>query len=144
MQRLIIKTIFEEGDILMDGGNTFFQDTIRRNKELEQQAFTSSVLVFQVEKKELLKDLLLCQVDKKKRMNLVAPILTAISAKVEDDACVTYIGPNGAGHYVKMVHNGIEYGDMQLICEAYFILKNVLGLSAEEFHEVFQSGIKAN
>ncbi|MBZ5753963.1 NAD(P)-binding domain-containing protein, partial [Metabacillus rhizolycopersici] len=73
----------------------------------------------------------------KEAYELVAPILTAISAKVEDDACVTYIGPNGAGHYVKMVHNGIEYGDMQLICEAYFILKNVLGLSAQEFHEVF-------
>ncbi len=66
---------------------------------------------------------------------LVKPILTAISAKVEGDACCTYIGPNGAGHYVKMVHNGIEYSDMQLICEAYFILKNVLGLSVEELHE---------
>lgn len=68
----------------------------------------------------------------------VAPILEAISAKVEGDSCVTYIGPNGAGHYVKMVHNGIEYGDMQLIAEAYFILKNVLGLSAEELHDVFK------
>jgi 6-phosphogluconate dehydrogenase len=68
---------------------------------------------------------------------LIEPILKSISAKVEDDACCTYIGPNGAGHYVKMVHNGIEYGDMQLICEAYFILKNALGLSANELHEVF-------
>jgi 6-phosphogluconate dehydrogenase len=67
----------------------------------------------------------------------VKPILEAISAKVEGDPCCTYIGPNGAGHYVKMVHNGIEYGDMQLITEAYFIMKNVLGLNAEELHKVF-------
>ena len=70
-------------------------------------------------------------------MNLVAPIFKDISAKVDGDPCTTYIGPDGAGHYVKMVHNGIEYGDMQLICEAYFILKHVLGLNADELHEVF-------
>ena len=68
---------------------------------------------------------------------LVEPILTAISAKVGDDACCTYIGPDGAGHYVKMVHNGIEYGDMQLICEAYQLLKDVLNVSVEELHEIF-------
>ena len=68
---------------------------------------------------------------------LVEPILTAISAKVGDDACCTYIGPDGAGHYVKMVHNGIEYGDMQLICEAYQLLKDVLNVSTEELHEIF-------
>ena len=73
----------------------------------------------------------------KEAYDLVAPIFKDISAKVNGDPCTTYIGPDGAGHYVKMVHNGIEYGDMQLICEAYFILKNVLGLNAEEFHEVF-------
>ena len=70
-------------------------------------------------------------------MSLSHQSLIAISAKVDGDACVTYIGPNGAGHYVKMVHNGIEYGDMQLIAEAYFILKHVLGLDAQELHEVF-------
>src|SRR5699024_7819985 len=64
-------------------------------------------------------------------------ILAAISAKVDGDPCVTYIGPNGAGHFVKMVHNGIEYGDMQLISEAYYILKHVAGLSNAELHEVF-------
>src|SRR5699024_710346 len=68
---------------------------------------------------------------------LVAPIFEAIAAKVNDEPCTTYIGPDGAGHYVKMVHNGIEYGDMQLICEAYFIMKHVLGSSADELHEVF-------
>jgi 6-phosphogluconate dehydrogenase len=74
---------------------------------------------------------------KKEAYDLVKPILEAISAKVEGDPCCTYIGPNGAGHYVKMVHNGIEYGDMQLISEAYFILKNILGLDAQELHNVF-------
>ena len=73
----------------------------------------------------------------KEAYELVAPILKAISAKVDGDACCTYIGPDGAGHYVKMVHNGIEYGDMQLISESYFLLKHLLGLSAEELHEVF-------
>lgn len=68
---------------------------------------------------------------------LVEPILTAISAKVNGEPCCTYIGPDGAGHYVKMVHNGIEYGDMQLICEAYQLLKDTLDLSAEELHEIF-------
>lgn len=68
---------------------------------------------------------------------LVEPILTAISAKVGDDACCTYIGPDGAGHYVKMVHNGIEYGDMQLICEAYQLLKDVLGAEADELQAIF-------
>jgi 6-phosphogluconate dehydrogenase len=67
----------------------------------------------------------------------VEPILTAISAKVGDDPCCTYIGPDGAGHYVKMVHNGIEYGDMQLIGEAYHLLKSVLNVSVEELHEIF-------
>ena len=66
---------------------------------------------------------------------LVEPILTAISAKVNGDPCCTYIGPDGAGHYVKMVHNGIEYGDMQLICEAYDLLNDVLGVSTEELHD---------
>ena len=74
---------------------------------------------------------------KEEAYELVSPILEAISAKVEGDPCCTYIGPNGAGHYVKMVHNGIEYGDMQLISEAYYIIKNVLGLDAKELHEVF-------
>ncbi|MNO91172.1 6-phosphogluconate dehydrogenase, NADP(+)-dependent, decarboxylating [compost metagenome] len=73
----------------------------------------------------------------KEAYELVKPILEAISAKVNGDPCCTYIGPNGAGHYVKMVHNGIEYGDMQLISEAYFILKNMLHLTAEELHSVF-------
>ncbi|MCM3652585.1 NADP-dependent phosphogluconate dehydrogenase [Metabacillus litoralis] len=132
-----LKPYLEEGDILMDGGNTFFQDTIRRNKELESTGIHFIGTGVSGGEEGALKGPSIMPGGQKEAYELVAPILTAISAKVEDDACVTYIGPNGAGHYVKMVHNGIEYGDMQLICEAYFILKNVLGLSAQEFHEVF-------
>lgn len=73
----------------------------------------------------------------KSAYELVEPILTAISAKVNGDPCCTYIGPDGAGHYVKMVHNGIEYGDMQLICESFHLLKDVLGLNADELHQIF-------
>src|SRR5438034_10369999 len=68
---------------------------------------------------------------------IIAPIFRKIAAQVDGEPCCRYMGPDGAGHYVKMVHNGIEYGDMQLICEAYAILKDVLGLSADELHNVF-------
>ena len=132
-----LKPYLEEGDILMDGGNTFFQDTIRRNKELESTGIHFIGTGVSGGEEGALKGPSIMPGGQKEAYELVEPILTAISAKVEDEACVTYIGPNGAGHYVKMVHNGIEYGDMQLICEAYFILKNILGLSAQEFHEVF-------
>ncbi|MCE1787262.1 NAD(P)-binding domain-containing protein, partial [Enterobacter hormaechei] len=73
----------------------------------------------------------------KEAYKLVAPILQEIAAKAEGEPCVAYIGPDGAGHYVKMVHNGIEYGDMQLIAEAYSLLKNALNLSNEELSEIF-------
>ena len=69
--------------------------------------------------------------------DIIAPVFTKIAAQVDGEACCRYMGPDGAGHYVKMVHNGIEYGDMQLICEAYAILTRVLGLGPEELHQVF-------
>ncbi|WP_413302480.1 NADP-dependent phosphogluconate dehydrogenase [Bacillus sp. 1P10SD] len=132
-----LKPYLEEGDILIDGGNTFFQDTIRRNKELESAGFHFIGTGVSGGEEGALKGPAIMPGGKKEAYELVQPIFEAISAKVEGDPCCTYIGPNGAGHYVKMVHNGIEYGDMQLISEAYFILKNVLGLSAEELHQVF-------
>jgi 6-phosphogluconate dehydrogenase len=132
-----LKPYLEEGDILIDGGNTFFQDTIRRNKELETAGFHFIGTGVSGGEEGALKGPAIMPGGKKEAYELVQPIFEAISAKVEGDPCCTYIGPNGAGHYVKMVHNGIEYGDMQLISEAYFILKNVLGLSAEELHQVF-------
>lgn len=132
-----LKPYLEDGDILIDGGNTFFQDTIRRNKELESTGIHFIGTGVSGGEEGALKGPSIMPGGQKEAYELVEPILKAISAKVEGDPCCTYIGPNGAGHYVKMVHNGIEYGDMQLISEAYFILKNVLGLNAQELHEVF-------
>lgn len=132
-----LKPYLEDNDILIDGGNTFFQDTIRRNKELESTGIHFIGTGVSGGEEGALTGPSIMPGGQREAYELVEPILKAISAKVSGDPCCTYIGPNGAGHYVKMVHNGIEYGDMQLICEAYFILKNVLGLSTDELHEVF-------
>ncbi len=126
-----------EGDIIIDGGNAYFPDTVRRSKDLEAKGFRFIGTGVSGGEEGALKGPSIMPGGQKSAYELVEPILKAISAKVGDDACCTYIGPDGAGHYVKMVHNGIEYGDMQLICEAYDLLKNVLDLSAEEFHEIF-------
>ncbi|UOF89310.1 NADP-dependent phosphogluconate dehydrogenase [Fodinisporobacter ferrooxydans] len=133
-----LKPYLEKDDILIDGGNTFFQDTIRRNKELETSGVHFIGTGVSGGEEGALKGPAIMPGGKKEAYELVQPILEAISAKVEGDPCCTYIGPNGAGHFVKMVHNGIEYGDMQLISEAYFILKHVLNLSVMELHEVFK------
>jgi 6-phosphogluconate dehydrogenase len=126
-----------EGDIIIDGGNAYFPDTVRRSKDLEAKGFRFIGTGVSGGEEGALKGPSIMPGGQKSAYELVEPILTAISAKVGDDACCTYIGPDGAGHYVKMVHNGIEYGDMQLICEAYDLLKNVLGVSTEELHEIF-------
>lgn len=127
----------DKGDILIDGGNTFFEDTRRRNKELAESGIHFIGTGVSGGEEGALKGPSIMPGGQKEAYELVAPIFEAISAKVGDDACTTYIGPDGAGHYVKMVHNGIEYGDMQLICESYHLMKNVLGLSAKELHETF-------
>ncbi|MRH45124.1 NADP-dependent phosphogluconate dehydrogenase [Aquibacillus halophilus] len=132
-----LKPYLDKGDILIDGGNTFYKDTIRRNQELDESGIHFIGTGVSGGEEGALKGPSIMPGGQKEAYDLVEPILTAISAKVEGEACSTYIGSNGAGHYVKMVHNGIEYGDMQLISEAYFILKNVLGLNAAELHEVF-------
>ncbi|WML32215.1 NADP-dependent phosphogluconate dehydrogenase [Neobacillus sp. OS1-32] len=132
-----LKPYLSKGDILIDGGNTFFADTQRRNKELEAAGIRFIGTGVSGGEEGALKGPAIMPGGQKDAYELVEPILTAISAKVNGDPCCTYIGPNGAGHYVKMVHNGIEYGDMQLICEAYFLMKQLLGLSAKELHEIF-------
>ncbi|MBS4216162.1 NADP-dependent phosphogluconate dehydrogenase [Neobacillus rhizophilus] len=132
-----LQPYLKEGDIIIDGGNTFFQDTIRRNKELAESGIHFIGTGVSGGEEGALKGPSIMPGGQKEAYELMKPILEAISAKVEGDACCTYIGPNGAGHYVKMVHNGIEYGDMQLISEAYFIMKQLLGLTAQELHEVF-------
>ncbi|WP_371925815.1 NADP-dependent phosphogluconate dehydrogenase [Halobacillus sp. A5] len=127
----------DKGDILIDGGNTFYQDTIRRNNELKESGVHFIGTGVSGGEEGALTGPSIMPGGQKEAYEHVEPILEAIAAKVDETPCTTYIGPDGAGHYVKMVHNGIEYGDMQLISEAYFILKNVLGLSAQELHEVF-------
>jgi 6-phosphogluconate dehydrogenase len=132
-----LKNYIDKGDILIDGGNSFFEDTIRRNKELEKEGYRFIGTGVSGGEEGALKGTAIMPGGQEDAYRLVEPILTAISAKVDGEPCCTYIGTDGAGHYVKMVHNGIEYGDMQLICEAYFLLKNILGLSVEELHEIF-------
>ncbi|PHM48490.1 NADP-dependent phosphogluconate dehydrogenase [Xenorhabdus miraniensis] len=127
----------DKGDILIDGGNTYFQDTIRRNRELSAQGFNFIGTGVSGGEEGALKGPSIMPGGQKEAYELVAPILKEIAAQVDGEPCVTYIGADGAGHYVKMVHNGIEYGDMQLIAEAYSLLKNALNLSNQELAEVF-------
>jgi len=128
----------DKDDILIDGGNTNFRDTQRRSEELEAKGINFIGTGVSGGEEGALTGPSMMPGGPKEAHELVRPMLEAISAKVDGDPCTTYIGPDGAGHYVKMVHNGIEYGDMQLISEAYFILKHVLGLDANELHEVFK------
>ena len=132
-----LKPYLEKGDILIDGGNTYFKDTQRRNKELAELGIHFIGTGVSGGEEGALKGPSIMPGGQKEAHELVRPIFEAIAAKVDGEPCTTYIGPDGAGHYVKMVHNGIEYGDMQLIAEAYFLLKHVLGMEANELHEVF-------
>ncbi|MBO7746175.1 NADP-dependent phosphogluconate dehydrogenase [Paenibacillus sp. MWE-103] len=125
------------GDILIDGGNAFFPDTQRRNKELSAKGFRFIGAGVSGGEEGALHGPSIMPGGQRSAYELVEPILTAIAAKVNGEPCTTYIGEDGAGHYVKMVHNGIEYGDMQLIGEAYHLLKDVLGLSTSELHDIF-------
>ncbi|MGG2063543.1 MULTISPECIES: NADP-dependent phosphogluconate dehydrogenase [unclassified Bacillus (in: firmicutes)] len=127
----------DKGDILIDGGNTYFVDTIRRNKRLAEKGINFIGAGVSGGEEGALKGPSIMPGGQKDAYEKVKDMLENISAKVNGESCCSYIGPNGAGHYVKMVHNGIEYGDMQLICEAYFFLKQTLDLTAEEFHEIF-------
>ena len=130
----------DKGDILIDGGNTFFKDTMRRNEMLANSGINFIGTGVSGGEEGALKGPAIMPGGQKDAYDLVAPILEEIAAKADDGApCVTYVGPNGAGHYVKMVHNGIEYVDLQLIAESYDILRRVGGLSVEETAEVFKS-----
>lgn len=129
----------DQGDILIDGGNTNYQDTMRRSEMLADSGINFLGTGVSGGEEGALLGPSIMPGGQKDAYDLVAPIFEKISAKAEDGApCVTYIGPNGAGHYVKMVHNGIEYGDMQLISESYHILKDLLGYSSEEIGKIFE------
>ena len=131
--------LLDKGDLIIDGGNSFFTDTERRAKELESQGFNFFGMGVSGGEEGALWGPSLMPGGSRDAYKDVEPIMKAVAAKAEEDgeSCVTYIGPGGSGHYVKMVHNGIEYGDMQLIAEAYDLLKQALGLSAQQFHEIF-------
>jgi 6-phosphogluconate dehydrogenase len=132
-----LKPLLEEGDIIIDGGNSWFEDTERRTQELEPTGLRYIGMGVSGGEEGALNGPSLMPGGTKSSYEYLSPIFNKIAAQVDDGPCVTYIGPGGSGHYVKMVHNGIEYGDMQLIAEAYDLLKNVGGLSAAQLHEVF-------
>lgn len=132
-----LKPMLEPGDVLIDGGNSLYGDTVRRTEELEAVGLRFIGMGVSGGEEGALNGPSLMPGGTEAAYKDLSPILTKMAAQVDDGPCVTYIGPGGAGHYVKMVHNGIEYGDMQLIAEAYDLLKNVLGLSHTELHEVF-------
>ncbi len=132
-----LKPLLAKGDTIIDGGNSLFDDTARRTTELENTGLTFIGMGVSGGEEGALKGPSLMPGGTEAAYKNLEPILVKIAAQVDDGPCVTYIGPGGAGHYVKMVHNGIEYGDMQLIAEAYDLLKNVLGLDHQEIHQVF-------
>lgn len=129
----------DRGDVLIDGGNTFYQETIRRNKELENSGINFIGTGVSGGEEGALKGPSIMPGGQKEAYQLVEPILKEIAAKADDGTpCVIYIGSDGAGHYVKMVHNGIEYGDMQLIAESYDLMRHFLKMSVEEIAAVFK------
>ena len=132
-----LKPLLDEGDMIIDGGNSLYEDTERRVKELEPTGLGFIGMGVSGGEEGALNGPSLMPGGTRAAYAEIEHIVTKIAAQVDDGPCVTYIGPGGAGHYVKMVHNGIEYGDMQLIAEAYDLMKNVLGLNHEQLHEVF-------
>lgn len=132
-----LQPLLENGDMIIDGGNSLYEDTERRTRELEPTGLGFVGMGVSGGEEGALNGPSLMPGGTETAYKELEPILLKIAAQVDDGACVTYIGPGGAGHYVKMVHNGIEYGDMQLIAEAYDLLKNALGLNHQELHEIF-------
>ncbi len=132
-----MRNVIEAGDLLIDGGNTHFMDTERRSKELEASGIVYIGTGVSGGEYGALWGPSIMPGGQLEAWELVKPIFETICAQVESEPCVAYMGPRGAGHYVKMVHNGIEYGDMQIIAESYDILKRGLGLEAPRLHDIF-------
>lgn len=129
--------LLEAGDIIIDGGNSNYQDTIRRTQYVESKGLLYIGTGVSGGEEGARHGPSIMPGGSPKAWESVKPIFQAIAAKVNGEPCCDWVGENGAGHYVKMVHNGIEYGDMQLICEAYDLMKRGLGMSNEEMHHVF-------
>ncbi|NJM96788.1 MAG: NADP-dependent phosphogluconate dehydrogenase, partial [Phormidesmis sp. RL_2_1] len=132
-----LKPLLDPDDMIIDGGNSLYDDTERRVKDLEAAGFNFIGMGVSGGEEGALNGPSLMPGGSKAAYDAIEPIVTKIAAQVDDGPCVTYIGKGGSGHFVKMVHNGIEYGDMQLIAEAYDLLKNTLGLGHQELHEIF-------
>lgn len=131
--------LLEKGDIIIDGGNSHFPDTARRTKYVEEKGLLYIGTGVSGGEEGALRGPSLMPGGSPEAWPHIKPIFQAIAAKVDDGSpCCDWVGEGGAGHFVKMVHNGIEYGDMQLICEAYHLMKDVLGMTADEMHEVFK------
>ena len=139
-----LKPLLDEGDMIIDGGNSLYDDTERRTNDLEATGLGFVGMGVSGGEEGALNGPSLMPGGTEAAYRELEPILTKIAAQVDDGPCVTFVGPRGAGHYVKMVHNGIEYGDMQLIAEAYDLMKNGLGLSSDELHEVFAAWNKTD
>jgi 6-phosphogluconate dehydrogenase len=134
----------EKGDIIIDGGNTHFPDTNRRTEYVESKGLLYIGTGVSGGEEGALRGPSIMPGGSKDAWKEVKPIFQDIAAKVEDGSpCCDWVGEKGAGHFVKMVHNGIEYGDMQLICEAYYIMKELLGMTTDEMHEVFKEWNKS-
>ncbi len=133
----LLYPLLDEGDIVADAGNSFFLDTIRREKAAKEKGINFFGMGVSGGEEGARFGPAIMPGGNKEAHGHLKDMLEAISAKAEGEACTTYIGSDGAGHYVKMVHNGIEYGDMELISEAYHLLKNVGGLNNKELADVF-------
>src|SRR6059036_1599099 len=129
--------LLEKGDVIIDGGNSLFTDTQRRGKELEGKGIHFVGMGVSGGEEGALKGPSLMPCGSHESWEIIAPILRKIAAQVDGEPCCRYMGPDGAGHYLKMVHNGIEYGDIQLICEAYATLKDVLAMQPSELADIF-------
>lgn len=127
----------DKEDIVIDGGNSYFKDTERRVQQLEQAGLRFFGMGVSGGEEGALHGPSLMPGGHEESYRHLEPLLTKMAAQTRDGACCTYLGPRGAGHYVKMVHNGIEYGILQLICETYDILKNVVRLTTTEIHDIF-------
>jgi 6-phosphogluconate dehydrogenase len=132
-----VAPLLEKGDVLIDGGNSLFSDTQRRCKDLESRGIHYVGCGVSGGEEGALKGPSLMPGGSRESWEIIAPIFRKIAAQVDGEPCCRYMGPDGAGHYVKMVHNGIEYGDMQLICEAYAIMKDVIGMDTKQLADVF-------
>jgi 6-phosphogluconate dehydrogenase len=134
----LLKPMLEPGDILIDGGNSYFADTRRRCASLANESIHFIGSGVSGGEEGALWGPSMMPGGPKEAYKRIETIWTKIAAQVDDQPCCAYLGPDGAGHFVKMIHNGIEYGDMQLIAEAYHLLKAALDLSADEFADIFE------